>query len=135
MILLIAGIGLVVASTILAIVMLVRHRENDAPIDAEQKAPVSAEPAGTRARPQVNAAPPQEPQRAPAEPYDKEAAKATLESFVPSAEEGTHKYRPSIGFSGKARRDEPGRKGTLLRMRFFRRAAGAIFAVGRGRKR
>jgi hypothetical protein len=91
MILLIAGIGLVVASTILAIVMLVRHRENDAPIDAEQKAPVSAEPAGTRARPQVNAAPPQEPQRAPAEPYDKEAAKATLESFVPSAEEGTHK--------------------------------------------
>jgi hypothetical protein len=68
-------------------------------------------------------------------PYDKEAAKATLESFVPSAEEGTHKYRPSIGFSGKARRDEPGRKGTLLRMRFFRRAAGAIFAVGRGRKR
>jgi len=40
----------VVASTILAIVMLVRHRENDAPIDAEQKAPVSAEPAGTRAR-------------------------------------------------------------------------------------
>jgi hypothetical protein len=90
MILLIAGIGLVIASTILAIVMLVRHRENDVSIDAEQRAPV-AEPAGRRGRPQVNAAPPQDPQRALAEPYDKEAAKATLESFVPNVQEGTHK--------------------------------------------
>ncbi len=91
MILLIAGIGLVIASTIVAIVMLVRHRENDAHIDADQKASVSAEPAGTRARPQVNPAPAKEPQGAPAEPYDKEAAKATLESFVPNVQEGTHK--------------------------------------------
>ena len=89
MILLIAGIGLVMASTIVAVVMLVRHRENDAHTDAEQRAPVSAEPAGARARPQINPAPAEEPQRAPAEPYDKEAAKATLESFVPNVQEGT----------------------------------------------
>ena len=77
------------ASTIVAVVMLVRHRENDAHTDAEQRAPLSAEPAGTRARPQINPAPAEEPQPAPAEPYDKEAAKATLESFVPNVQEGT----------------------------------------------
>ena len=98
MILFIAGIGLVVAGIglVLAsmIVMLMRDRENDAHIDAEQKAPLSAEPAGQRARPQVNPAPAEEPQRAPAEPYDKEAAKATLESFVPNLLERTYKSRP-----------------------------------------
>jgi len=77
------------ASTIVAVVMLVRHRENDAHTDAEQRAPVSAEPAGTRARPQINPDPAEGPQRAPAEPYDKEAAKATLERFVPNVQEGT----------------------------------------------
>src|SRR5215475_13189572 len=87
----IAGIGLVLASMI---VMLMRDHENDAHIDAEQKAPLSAEPAGPRARPQVNPAPAEEPQRAPAEPYDKEAAKATLESFVPNVLERTYKSRP-----------------------------------------
>ena len=75
------------ASTIVAVIMLVRHCENDAHTDAEQRPPVSAEPAGTRARPQINPAP--VPQRAPAEHYDKEAAKATLESFVPNVQEGT----------------------------------------------
>jgi hypothetical protein len=91
MILLTAGVGLVIASTIVAIVMLVRYRENDGHIDVEQKAPVRADPAGTRARPQVNPAPAEEPRRALAEPYDKEAAKATLESFVPNEREGTNK--------------------------------------------
>ena len=82
----IAGIGLVLASMI---VMLMRDHESNAHIDAKQKAPLSAEPAGAPARPQVNSAPAEEPQRAPAEPYDKEAAKATLESFVPNVQKGT----------------------------------------------
>src|SRR5262249_58321252 len=96
MILFIAGIGLVVAGIglVLAsmIVMLMRDHENDTHIDTEQKAPLSAERAG----PQANPAPAEEPQRGPAEPYDKVAAKATLESFVPNVQEGTHKSR-SIG--------------------------------------
>ena len=91
--LVIAGIGLVLASMI---VMLMRDHENDTHIDTEQKAPLSAEPAGPRAGPQANPAPAEEPQRGPAEPYDKVAAKATLESFVPNVQEGTHKSR-SIG--------------------------------------
>jgi len=100
MILFIAGIGLVVAGIglVLAsmIVMLMRDHENDTHIDTEQKAPLSAEPAGPRAGPHANPAPAEAPQRGPAEPYDKEAAKATLESFVPNVQEGTHKSR-SIG--------------------------------------
>jgi len=85
MILFIAGIGLVIAGILASmIVMLMRDHENDTHIDTEQKAPLSAEPAGPRAGPQVNPAPAEEPQRGPAEPYDKEAAKATLESFVPN---------------------------------------------------
>jgi len=63
-------------------------------IDAEQKAPLSAELASPRARPEVNPAPAEEPQRGPAEPYDKDAAKVTLESFVPNVREGTHTSRP-----------------------------------------
>jgi hypothetical protein len=89
--LVIAGIGLLLASMI---VMLMRDHKNDAHIDAEQKAPLSAELASPRARPEVNPAPAEEPQRGPAEPYDKEAAKATLESFVPNVQEGTHTSRP-----------------------------------------
>ena len=94
--LVIAGIGLVLASMI---VMLMRDHENDTHIDTEQKTPLSAEPAGPRAGPQANPAPAEEPQRGPAEPYDKEAAKATLESFVPNVQEGTHKSRVLSGTS------------------------------------
>jgi len=89
--LVIAGIGLLLASMI---VMLMRDHKNDAHIDAEQKAPLSAELASPRALPEVNPTPAEEPQRGPAEPYDKEAAKATLENFVPNVQEGTHTSRP-----------------------------------------
>ena len=89
--LVIAGIGLVLASMI---VMRMRDHQSNAHIDAEQKAPLSADPAGAPARSQVNPAPAEEPQQAPTEPYDKEGAKATLESFVPNVQEGTHESRP-----------------------------------------
>ena len=50
MILFIAGIGLVIAGILASmIVMLMRDHENDTHIDTEQKAPLSAEPAGPRA--------------------------------------------------------------------------------------
>src|SRR5262245_53263649 len=89
MLILVAAIGFVLASTIVVIGMRARRRVNDADIGAAQKAPISAEPAATPPTPPANPAPVQEPQAAPAEPYDKEAAKATMEGFVPGA------HRPS----------------------------------------